>query len=437
MKGNIHISVASILAMILVLSTNTRGEDPWSAQFDTTYTRIVSLDSKLSFDDVLKLVAARNPAFRSFSFQSKAAQSNLEQAGLWSNPEFTAEIEEVGWDAPGFRESEFTISLAQEFEFFGQRGARRNVAKAEIDATNLQIKLAAFDLYLETKKQFYSLAHAQQNVMLSEGTVTSVKEIVENITFRLERGAALQSELLLAQLEEQRAQLALDQAKQDVMAIEATLVSLWNGKPSGLTVSSNTEPDFAQLLDQITSISNRIDSTRDIAQMLNESEILQAEKKLAAAEAKPTITLSGGIKRVEVNDSRSFLFGISLPIPFFNRNQGTRESIDARLRSLEYKIEQSINEKRAYIQSQTIRLNQLIDKHATLGSLLLPTAEQVYRTLYNAYESGRVPFTQLLEAERSLIDIGFEYNDILLAIHEQIIALEHVSGVALRTDKEN
>ena len=437
MQGNIHLSVALILAIVVILSTNTRGEDPWSAQFDTTDTTIVSLDSILSLDDVLKLVAAENPAFQSFNFQLRAAQSNLKQAGLWSNPDLDIEFGEVGWDGPGFRESEFTISLAQEFEVFGQRGARRDVAKAEIDATNLQIILAAFDLYLETKHRFYSLAHAHQKVMLSQGSVASAKEIVESITYRLDRGAALQSELLLAQLEEQRALLALDQAEQDVMAIEATLVSLWNGKPSGLKISVNTEPDFNELLADVSSISNRIDSTRDIVQMLNESEILRAEKKLAVAEAKPAITLSGGFKRVEVDESRSFLFGISLPIPFFNRNQGKRESINANLRSLEYKIEQSINEKRANIQSLTIRLNQLIDKHTTLGFLLLPTAEKAYSTLYNAYEAGRVPYTQLLEAERSLIDIGFEYNDMLLEIQEQIIALEHISGVALRTDREN
>jgi cobalt-zinc-cadmium efflux system outer membrane protein len=202
-------------------------------------------------------------------------------------------------------------------------------------------------------------------------------------------------------------------------------------------VSINTKPGYAKLLDHAITISNRIDSTRDIVQMHSESELLQAEITLVVAEAKPAITLNGGFKKFEVNNSKSFLFGVSLPIPFFNRNQGKRESIDAKLRSLDYKIEQSKNETIATLQSQTIRLSQLIDKHATLVSLLLPTAEKVYRTLQNAYEAGRVPYTQLLEAERYLNDLSFENNDMLLEIQEQIIALEHLSGVALRVDKEN
>ncbi len=437
MKGKIQISIASLLMVVLILSSHSLALDLWQAPFDTTAMNSASVDSVLSLDDVLKLVASENPAFRSFSFELQAARSNLKQAGLWANPELETEFGEVGWDAPGFSESEFSISLAQEFEFFGQRSARRNVAKAEIDATNLQIKQATFDLYLETKQRFQTLAHAQQNVILSQASFELAKEIVENITYRLNRGAALQSELLLAKLEEQRAEFALDQAKQDVMAIEATLASLWNGKPSGLKVSINTKPGYTKLLDHVITISNRIDSTRDVAQMHSESELLQAEKILVVAEAKPAITLNGGFKKFEVNNSKSFIFGVSLPIPFFNRNQGKRESIDAKLRSLDYKIEQSKNETIATIQSHTIRLSQLIDKHATLVSLLLPTAEKVYRTLQNTYEAGRIPYTQLLEAERYLNDLSFENNDMLLEIQEQIIALEHLSGVALRVDKEN
>ena len=421
----------------MFLSFNAEASGFWKTPFDTTTANLKSIDSILTLDDVLKKVAVGNPVFQFYDFQLKAANSNFKQAGLRSNPELDIELEEVGWDTPGFKEFEFTVSLAQEFEFFGQRGARRNIAKAEIDAINLQIKLSAFDIYLETKKRFYTLAHAQQKVNISLASFDLAKEIVENITYRLDRGAALQSELLLAQLEEQRSQLALDQSQQDVMAIEAILVSLWSGNPSGLKVSINTEPDFTKLLDHVISISNRIDSTRDVAQMYNESGILQAEKRLAIAEAKPTITLNGGFKRFEVNKSKSFLFGISLPIPFFNRNQGIRESIDARLRSLDYKIEQSKNETKATIQSHTIRFNQLIDKHAALDSLLLPTAEKAYHTLQNAYEAGQIPYTQLLEAERSLNDLSFEHNDILLAIQEQIIAMEHLTGVAMRIDKEN
>ncbi|MCP4582226.1 MAG: TolC family protein [candidate division Zixibacteria bacterium] len=437
MKGKIQISLVSMLAIVLILSSNARALNSWQAPFDTTTANSGIVDSLLSLSDVLKLVAAENPTFRSLSYQLQAAGGNLKQAGLWPNPELEAEFEEVSWDSPGFKESEFSVSIAQEFELFGQRGARKNVAQSGIEATRSRIDQSVFDLYLETKQRFYALAHAQQNVNLSRTSVDLAKEIVENINFRLDRGASLQSELLLAQLEEQRALLALDQARQDVIALEATLVSLWHGKPSGAKVSTDAESYFSHLLEKINLLSSHADSARDIIQMQGELKILRAEKAMAIAETRPALTLSGGFKRLEADDSKSFLFGVSVPIPLFNRNQGTKESIDAQLRSLEYDIEQGRTEAISSIESNIIGLRNLVDRHATLDSMLLPTAEKAYHILKDAYETGRIPYTQLLEAERILNDLNFEHNDMLLEIQEQVIALESLTGVTLLVEKEN
>jgi len=62
---------------------------------------------------------------------------------------------------------------------------------------------------------------------------------------------------------------------------------------------------------------------------MHESAILRAAQSLATVEARPTVTLSGGCKRLEVDNSNSFLFGVSFPLPFLNRNQGVQESLEA------------------------------------------------------------------------------------------------------------
>jgi cobalt-zinc-cadmium efflux system outer membrane protein len=437
MKGNKLLILASLVMIVILMSANSQAESFWDAPFDSSKAAIVSVDSTTSLNDVLQLVAAANPALKAFEFRIKAAQSNLKQVGLRPNPELSADFEEVGWNAPGFKESEFTILLSQEFDPFGQRGARKKVALSEIDVTRLQIKQSSFDLYLEVKQRFYSLAHAQQQVILSQTALELANNIVKNITYRLDRGAVLKSELLLAELEQQKAQLSLDQAMQNVLALETRLVSMWSGTQTGATLSTNMEPDFNQLQQTVATLSDNIESSRDMIRLRNDADMLHAKKMLAAKEAKPTITVNGGFKRLQFDDSKSLLFGISMPIPLFNRNQGEQEKVEAEIRSLEYELEHSRNEALAHIKSQALWMTQLIEKHAILNSLLLPTADNAYRTLQEAYKAGRVPYTQLLEAERSLIDISFEHNDMLLAIQEQIITLEQATGVVLRVDEEN
>ena len=159
--------------------------------------------------------------------------------------------------------------------------------------------------------------------------------------------------------------------------------------------------------------------------------MIRAEKQLASVETRPAITLSGGYKRLEANNSNSLLFGISLPIPMFDRNQGKTAALEAQQRSNEFEQEQARLETKAFINSSISRLNQLISQHLALDTLLLPTAEMVFKTFQETYDVGRIPYTSLLEAERSMIELRYEHNDVLFAIYEQLIALEHITGIRI------
>ncbi len=438
MKGILHLVLSCILATVaLVLPRDAVASTAWQAPFDTSTAAPAATDSALSLTDALALAAAKNPTLKSLNFERLAANARLEQVGLWSNPEIGVELGDVGWDAPGLKESEITLSVSQELELFGRRGARKNLARTEIDATEFQVRVAAFDLYLEVKHRLYALAHARQFRHLSEVSVKLADDIVQNISVRIDKGAALQSELLLARLEKQRTQLMLEQAQQEMTAAEAALVALWDGQTDGVRVAALAEPELVQLTRLVSVLDSSIDSSRAVMQLHRQSAIIQAERALAAADARPNITLNGGFKRLETDNSKSFLFGLSLPMPLFNRNQGTREGLRAQLHSLNYQIDRQRLEVAAKVKGQSMRLLQLVRRHDILDSLLMPTAEEAYQTLRRAYEAGRLPFTQLLEAARSLNELRFDHNDMLLAIHEQIIALESQTGVAIRTDKEN
>ncbi len=437
MRGTSLKIIMALLAVSIILPVQISADSAWRAPFDTlaSYSEPSALD--LSLHDALNRVAAGNPSFKAFAFQLQAANENLSQAGVRPNPEIEMEIEEFGWNAPGFSESEFTVVVSQEVDLFGQRGARKRAAKAIVEATDLQVRVSAFDLYLRTKKRYYGLAHAQESERIHKQSVGLAKDIVENIQFRLDKGAALESELLLAQLEEQRAQLELDLARQDVLSFEAGLVSLWNADPSGVKALFEPENDLNCLCDTIESIAKDVDSTRDIIQIQSEMNLIRAEKDLVVAEARPSITLSGGVKRSEVDAAKSFLFGVSFPIPLFDRNQGARKSLDAQLQSMKYELESERNEVRSAIKSFNVKLRKLRERHAVLDSLILPTARNVYQELASAYNAGRVPYSQLLEANRILNDLSYEHNNIILEIHEQIIEIEGLTGAVLYIRKES
>ena len=427
--------IPTLLMLIVMLGLSSQSFaaneiERWQAPFDSSYVDMQQ-EELLSFDHVLKLVARENPVLKSLEWKLKSAKENIHQAGLWQNPELETEMEEVGWDAPGFSESEITIGLSQEFELFGQRKARKKVAQTAYNVANFETIIEAFDLFLDVKERFYILQHAQMQTELADSSVILAENIVNSISYRMKQGVALHSELLLAQLELQRVDLARREAYQELFSAQVKLAALWNSNSTNIIVVAVEEPDLQIAITKLSVLTQHLDSTRYMRKLYLEKEISHAERQLAAAEAKPGIILSGGYKRLRENDSNSFIVGLSLPLPLINRNQGKTAALDAYMQSQEYEIERSRLATSAYISSNISGLNQYISKHMDLDTLLLPTAIDVYQTLQEAYEVGRVPYTSLLEAERALIELRFEHNDVLFAINKQLIALEKISGIRL------
>jgi cobalt-zinc-cadmium efflux system outer membrane protein len=409
----------------IVEAENTR----FQSEFDSTTT--VETGDSLSLSAVLTLVARENPTLRAIKWEMESSRRQMKQANLRPNPELETEIEEIGWDAPGFSESEFTLALSQEFEFFGQRGARRQLARAGIDATKLSTRLSAFDLYLDVKRKFYALEHAQRRSVLTDSSVALARNIVANITYRIDKGAALPSELILARLDLQRVELSRDDASLGLTTAQIELAALWGGDAINVSVNFGEESELHSIIDKLPTLMQQVDSTRHMLQLNRQAMIARAEKKLAAAEAKPGITISGGYKRLQGDGFNSFLLGVSFPLPLFNKNQGTTAGLEAQLRSLEHEQQSARLEATTTIRAESARLTQLIKRHSTLDTLLLPTAEEAYTKLQKAYEAGRVPYTSLLEAKRALIELRFEYTDMHLEMHEQVLSLEQTTGTIL------
>ncbi len=434
MKRHLYTLVALTLLLVMALTGPASGTDRWEAPFAVDST-VGDEDSTLTLQAVLHLVAARNPLLPSLLFRLEAANGGIIQAGIKPSPELESEIGNVGWDAPGTSEAEISVSLSQEFELFGKRGARKRVAEVEQQEVEFEAQVDAFDLYLDTRGRYYRLAHAQEQYHLSEISVELADDIVATIRQRIDKGVALQSELLLARLELKRAKLARADAAMDIETARIELTSLWASDFAGVSVVALAELDYGSILNRVSE--TLADSTRELLALDRYQERLKAERQLAVAEARPNLTLSGGVKRVTADGSKSLMFGLALPLPFGNQNRGTLRSLDADIQRIDFERQQARLLSTTAVASGVARLRQLTHRHVALHDELLPTAEEAYQTIQMLYQSGRLPYTSLLEANRSLVELRFEHNDMMLALREQIITLERLGGVILQADEDS
>jgi cobalt-zinc-cadmium efflux system outer membrane protein len=401
----------------------------WQKPFDSDNETVIPTGDSLALETVLNLVAQANPGLKANRKQVEAMVGLVNQAGLRPNPELEIEFEEVGWDAPGFNESEIGIVLSQEFELWGKRKKRKKLAKSELAATEFETIVSGFELRVRTMENFYTLVHAQRQVVLALQANEIAEAIASTTRTRIEKGAGLSAELLLAELEHEQTKLELARVNSQLHIAKRNLAAMYKGDGLKLIVA---EPKLDKsIIFRITGLQPFVENNREVAVLEHESKILKSQLAVEKSEAKPNLTFSGGIKRLQADETNSFIFALGIPLSLFNRNQGTVYSLRTQSEAIQLAKEQAQLNAEAEFLSLEQKLSQLLSRHNSMDTLLLPLSEKAYRSLNNAYKLGRIPYSTLLESERSLVDLRFELNDLELEIRKEIGSIERLLGIKL------
>jgi cobalt-zinc-cadmium efflux system outer membrane protein len=340
------------------------------------------------------------------------------------------ESENLGGDSNGFRESEMTIVLSQELEVWGQRKARRRVALGDMETMNWETRVEDFDFYAESKSRFYTMLHAQKKLRLAEDAAQLGFEVAEAARVRLEKGVALSSEQLLAQLGFEHARIEAVFAETELGNARRNLAALWRGGEEDFKVVDSNPPTPA--LPDLGVLKSYLEESREVVGWTLEQANLNALLNLEKTHRLPSPTISGGFKRSEADGTNTFLLGLGIPLPLFDRNQGAISSLRVQSEAAISAREQVLVNAEAELGAIHQRLSTLLSNRASLQTLILPKAEEAYQSLKRAYQLGRIPYATLLEGEQSLIEVRFELNDLDLAIRQEIIALERLLGIDLR-----
>jgi cobalt-zinc-cadmium efflux system outer membrane protein len=416
-----------LLATLLEAQAQELGrqwKDPFPPGTDTS----TVISNSLTLDMALRLVAQGNSSLRASRMQREAARGLVMQANLRPNPELELESEDVSGDLTGFRESEMTILLSQQLELWGQRKARRKAAVCDMEAVNWETRVEDFDIYAETKARFYALLHAQKKLRMTEEAARLALEVAEAAAIRVEKGAALSSEQLLGQLGFERARREVVLAETELENSRRNLAALWRGKDEDFRVV-DSDPSTATL-PSLAVLKSYLGKSREVVGWTFEEASVNAMMNLEKTNRLPSPTLSGGYKRSETDRTNTFLLGFGIPLPLFDRNQGAISSLRVQSEALKSAREQALVNAEAELEAIHRRFNTLLENRASLDTLILPKAEEAYRSLKRAYKLGRIPYATLLEGEHSLVEVRFELNDLDLVIRQEIVAVERLLGIA-------
>lgn len=403
-------------------------------EIDTRTTDIEMPLDTLTLSDALSLALTMNPELAAISWEQRAKEAHALQEGLFHNPELDIEVENIngqGLDSP-LDVAETTLLLSQLIETGGKRSKRSRFADLGADLTGWDYETKRLEILTETTVAFVDVLAAQERVLLSEETYQLSDRIFKVASERVKGGKVSPLEESKASVSRALSTIQREKERKNLDAAMKRLASFWGTtSPSFEAVAGDL--DIPESLPMAGIIDSLVVQNPHIARWTTEIEQHRMELALAKAQRIPDLTVSGGIRWFEETGDQMFVFGLSIPLPLFDRNQGN-------VRETEYMLARAREEQRAAYTHVRIDISEalraLSSAHSealVLKRVVLPTAEQAFMAAREGYRQGKFGFLEVLDAQKTFAEVRYQYIEALVAFHRSIAKVETLIGQRLDT----
>lgn len=359
---------------------------------------------EITLAQAIEFSLRRNPELIASGYELSAAQARILQAEVRPNPELGLELENFAGsgDVGGVDALEATLSLSQVVELGGKRGLRVSVAESDLDLISIEQRARQLDVLAEVTRHFIDLVAAQERVRFAEQSVQLAKQTLEAIATRVEAARSPEAELSRARIALTRAQVEQAQARSELLAARYSLAALWGDAEPQFGVAQADLFSFPPST-SFQSLLERLERNPDFVRFASEARLRDAELRLAQAQARPDITFSLGVRRLEESNDTALVGGFSIALPVSDRNRGAIR--EARVRRAQSDAERTAAFARA--RASLFGLYQEISaarlRSETLRGEAIPQAQTALEQTQYGYDRGRFSYLELVTAQEELL----------------------------------
>ena len=202
----------------------------------------------ITLRDALSLALLRNPELVAFSYEVRAREARILQAGLLPNPEIEAEVEDFGGEKAhkGFQAAESTLRLSQLIELGGKRQNRKNVARFDKSLSCWDYESKRLDVLSGTAIAFIEALFTQESVDLAREQHRIAQEVYNTVSEKANAGKVSPLEETKAKVALSTSRSELERAERDQNSARQGLSSFWG---SADVYFDKVEGDFDSVID--------------------------------------------------------------------------------------------------------------------------------------------------------------------------------------------
>ena len=387
---------------------------------------------ELTLRQALVRTLLNNPDLAAFSWKIRVREAELLQAGLRPNPELGAEVENFLGSGPyhAFDSSETTISIRQLIRRGGKREKGQAVAALDAELAGWDWETRRLDVLTAATKAFVAVLAAQQQVEQADELAGLTERFLATVGERVDAGVSSPVERTRAEVALSAQRIAQAQARIALESARKALAALWGDDTAAFDrAAGSIEPlDPVPPADWLAAL---LVQNPDLARWDTEYRERDARLEFEKAKAVPDLTVSGGFRWLQEARDGAFVGGVSIPLPWSDRNQGGIAAAAAARNQARQAGRAARNQALAVLNGSLRDLNSAYASAKTLREQTLPAATQAMETVDAGYRAGKFGFLELLDAQRTLFEVKGQYTQALAAYHQARADVERLVGAPL------
>jgi cobalt-zinc-cadmium efflux system outer membrane protein len=385
-------------------------------------------DTPRTLDDLIAQAVRDNPSLLAARKQMEAAAGRAQQSRRWPNPELELSAEDIPADDVDLSESKNMVGLSQTVPFPGKKRLDGRAGRQEVVATEWEYRARERELIRDVTLAYFGVLAGEKKVAVAAELVTLAQSLADAARKRVAAGAAADQEQLRAEIEVERANIEATAARREVAGAQRTLSRLL-GRPNGELGPVRGE------LREVVPVRVRPVGHPQLAAATAQRERAELELRRARIEPLPDVTLSAAYGRDESLNENQLEFRVSLPLPLFDRAQGRKREARALADIARYDLaatEQRLAQEWDVAVARLQAAQSQVDAYRTR---ILPKAEQALKLVRGGFEAGKFGFLDLVDTQRTTIEVRLAYYDKLLELNAAAAELDALAGSS--PQKEN
>jgi cobalt-zinc-cadmium efflux system outer membrane protein len=367
--------------------------------------------SDLTVEQAVAMFRERSPRVAAANAAVGVAAADIIQAGLYPNPEvgISSALRAHG-DTAG-PDQQYQLDVSIPILIGNQRHHRRVAAEAHVAQAHAEVTVALAEDELEIRDRFADLLGAQEQVVVLQAALADARTLRDIVAGRTNAGAGSpyaveRIDLAIASLESR-----VDASTADVAATAGAL-AVAIGVP-------DLQPHAVGALAPAPSAAATIDADHPaLAVERVANAAARADEAQAKADAVPTPSLGLQAAQTLTPGGIAVGLGVSMPLPFFDRNQGAV----ARARAEAHRAEAELAAKQNQLSAELARAERVLaarrDTQARFQTAALQRLPKVREMAEASYRAGQGSIVELLDALSAITEARMRDIELRLAIAE-------------------